>query len=100
MIISIINLGLVVKALPYIIQIVEMDVPMDHVSGGEPPEEPEKDTKTDMTGILLVMDPPGRGMGEKNIAAASVNQAIEQKPRSHVENTKKHPQLGILVGIV
>jgi hypothetical protein len=78
-------------------QIVEVDMAVDEVFGLENPHEPQKNLETPVAWVLLVVDVPGRSMGQEYVQKPSPEDPVDDQGGEDLEHFQKHPKFSVLV---
>jgi hypothetical protein len=89
--------GVFIPGSPEIGQIVEVDMAVDEVFGLENPHEPQKNLESPVAGVLLVVDVPGRGMGQEYVQKAPPEDPVDDQGGDELEHFQKHLEFGVLV---
>jgi len=86
--------------LPGFVDVVEMNMAVEEVSGTKSPEKPEEDGETLVARVLPVLNPPRGGMSEKDVQIASVAQPVPEQTGSQPEYPEEHLPVGELMQAV
>src|SRR5690554_5448842 len=82
-------LGIHKSSAPGGVEIVQVYVSVQQISGAEHPHEPEHAFEPRMTQVRLVMNTPRRSVGQQNVEKTTVNKTIPDESG----NKPEHPQV-------
>jgi hypothetical protein len=97
MTVSVNNLRILIGGYPDIGKIVEVDMAVDKVFGFKEPHKGKKNLKPPVAPVFLVVNPPGRRVGQKNIQKAAPENAVKQEGREQFYYFQGHFKIGVLV---
>jgi ACT domain-containing protein len=78
-------------------QIIQVNMPVDKVSGPENLHKPQKSLKTPMAFVAFVVNALWRGMGKEYIHKTAQKNTVPHKPGNELYSLKVHLKIGILV---
>ena len=78
-------------------QIIQMNVPVDKVSGLENLHKPQKSLKTPVAFVAFVMNALWRGMGKEYVHKTAEKNTVPHKPGNQLYCLKEHLKIGVLI---
>jgi hypothetical protein len=89
--------SILVFGTPYIAMIIKVNMTVDQIPGPEDAHKPQKDFKAPVTGVLLVVDAPGGGVGKEQIQKTAPENTVDDQSGEQPDNLHQHSKFGVLI---